>query len=92
MSALAERSDGTTSPDETEISLAAIDGYRRLLRAVGRTLLTHAANDGGMICESRASRSRPSLWRVRPDGEILADAPYSFAVGEFVAVKLPVTV
>lgn len=92
MGALAERNDDTSSPDETEISLAVIDGYGRLLRAVGRTLCTHAAKDGGLICENRASRSRPSLWRVLPDGEILADTPYSFSLGEFVAVKLPVSV
>ena len=91
MSVLAERNGDTSSADETEISLAAIDGYRRLLRTVGPTLQTHAAKDGGLICEDRASRSRPTLWRVLPDGEILADAPYNFARGEFVAVKLPVS-
>jgi len=91
MSALVERIDATSSPQETEISLAAIDGYGRLLRTVGGTLFTHAAKDGGLICEHRASRSRPRLWRVLPDGEILADAPYNFARGEFVAVKLPVS-
>jgi len=92
MSALAERNGDTSSRDETEISLAAIDGYGRLLRSIGGTIFTHAAKDGGLICEDRASRSRPSLWRVLPDGEILADAPYNFALGEFVAVKLPVSV
>jgi hypothetical protein len=92
MSVLAERHDDTSSADETEISLAAIDGYRRLLRTVGATLQTHAAKDGGLICEDHASRSRPTLWRVLPDGEILADTPYSFALGKFVAVTSPASV
>jgi hypothetical protein len=92
MSALVERNDDTSSRHDTEISLEAIDGYGRLLRSIGGTLFTHAAKDGGLICESRASRSRPSLWRVLPDGEILADAPYCFALGEFVAARLPVSV
>jgi hypothetical protein len=92
MSVLAERNGETSSADETEISLAAIDGYRRLLRTIGPALQTHAAKDGGLICEDRASRSRPTLWRVLPNGEILADAPYSFTVGEFVTVTPPVIV
>jgi hypothetical protein len=92
MSVLAERYDDPQSTDETEISLAAIDGYRHLLRTVGPTLQTHAAKDGGLICEDRASHSRPTLWRVLPNGEILDDTPYSFTRGEFVAVTSPVSV
>jgi hypothetical protein len=92
MSALVERDGATSSNNETEISLAAIDGYGRLLRAVDGTLCTHATNDGGLICEYRASRALPTMWRVLPDGEIRPDTPYSYSRGEFVAVKLPVSV
>jgi hypothetical protein len=94
MSALAER-PGETPTDvaiEIEISLAAITGYGRLLRAVGRMLVTHATADGGLICEYRASRARSILWRIRPDGEVLADTPYSHVRRDFVAVELPASV
>ena len=92
MSALVERGADTSSRDEIEISLAALRSYGRLLRAVGRRLWTHAAKDGGLICEYRGSAARPIMWRVLPDGEILPDTPYSYVRGEFVAGKLPVSV
>lgn len=90
MSALVEREGATSSSDDIEISLAAIAGYGRLLRVVGRTIDSHATKDGGLICEYRASRARPTMWRVLPDGEILPDTPYSYVLGGFVAVELPV--
>jgi hypothetical protein len=91
MSVLVERAGDASSRDEIEteteieISQAAIGAYGRLMRVVGRRLFTHAAKDGGLICESRASRTRPTMWRILPDGEILPDTPYSYARGEFVA-------
>ena len=91
MSALVERDDATSSDNETEISLAAIGAYGRLLRAVGGTLCTHATTDGGLICEYRASRALPTMWRVLPDGEICPDSPYSYSRGQFVAAKLPIS-
>lgn len=87
MSVLVERAGDVSSRDEIEIEIsqAAIGAYGRLMRVVGRRLFTHAARDGGLICESRASRTRPTMWRILPDGEILPDTPYSYARGEFVA-------
>jgi hypothetical protein len=92
MSTLVERHGAKSSNDEIEISLAAIAGYGRLMRAFGRTIYIHPTHDGGLICEYRASRARPTMWRVLPDGEILPDTPYSYLLGEFVTGKLPVSV
>lgn len=89
MSALLERGGAPSSSDEIEISLDAIAGYARLLRVVGPRLVTHATTDGGLICEYRPSRARPIMWRVRPDGEIVSDTPYSYALAKFVTADLP---
>jgi hypothetical protein len=75
--------------DELEISEAAIAAYARLRRLVGGRIETHPAADGGLICEKRRKRSRPTLWRVTVDGEILADTPYSYATQTFVAPDAP---
>jgi hypothetical protein len=75
--------------DEVEISVAAICGYSRLLRAVGRTIRTHAAGDGGLICEDRTVPARPMMWRVSPEGAVLPDRPYSFITRSFSTAKLP---
>lgn len=90
MSALVERHGERSSGGETEISLAAVGGYGRLLRAIGCRLTSHASRDGGLICEFRASSARPVFWRVLPDGEILPDTPYNYVSGAFVAGVMPV--
>ena len=89
MSALADRDDNTSHSEQIEISPAAISAYGRLLGAVGRRLYTHAAPDGGLICEDRTSKARPTMWRILPDGEIHPDRPYSYRRSGFVAVELP---
>jgi hypothetical protein len=73
---------------ETEITAAAIRGFGRLWHAVAADLRTHPTGDGGLICEDRRSPTRPTLWRVAPDGTIHPDTPYSFRLGEFVAAAL----
>jgi hypothetical protein len=75
--------------DEIEISVGAICGYGRLLRAVERTLRTHPAGDGGLICEDRTVPARPMMWRVSPEGTVLPDRPYSFITRSFTMAKLP---
>ncbi len=78
--------------DETEISDAAISGYGRLLRAFGRRITTYATNDGGLICEDRSKRARPTMWRISRDGVILPDSPYSFSLRTFVSATVPADV
>lgn len=75
--------------DELEISQAAVRGYGRLLRAAGGGIKTHPAGDGGLICEDRAIRARPIMWRVLPDGAVLPDSPYNFIARAFTTAKLP---
>jgi len=75
--------------DEVEITDAAIGAYGRLLRAVGRAIRTHAAGDGGLICEDRINRTRPIMWRISPDGAVLPDSRYNFAAGAFIPAILP---
>jgi hypothetical protein len=77
------------SGDEFEITAAAICGYGRLLRVLGGTVITHAAKDGGLICEHRAASPRPTLWRISADGTVVPDSPYSFLLGAFVPASLP---
>ncbi len=74
---------------EVEVSEAAIGGYRRLLGTVRGRLVTYAAGDGGLICEDRSRRARPTLWRVGPDGAVAADTPYDYVRSTFVAAGLP---
>ncbi len=80
-----------TSPEreEVEISLAAIGGFRRLRRVLGGAVKTHGSLDGGLICEDRSVRTRPTIWRISPDGAVLADSPYNYATRTFSRVKLP---
>lgn len=85
MSASAQRTRNASSSEEIEISPAAISAYGRLLGAVGRRIHTYAAQDGGLICEDRTSRARPTLWRILPNGEILPDRPYNYLLAGFVA-------
>lgn len=77
---------------ETEISDAAISGYGRLLRAIGRRITTYATNDGGLICEDRATQARPTMWRISRDGAIVPDSPYSFSLRTFVSAAVPADV
>jgi hypothetical protein len=88
MAATHTRYDALTAI-EIEVSEAAVRGYGRLLRAVGRRIHTHAAPDGGLICEDRTSRARPTMWRISNDGHVVPDTPYSFARRSFVASELP---
>ena len=74
---------------ETEISRAAIRAYGRLLRVLEGRIRTHASTDGGLICELRVGRARPLLWRISPDGSVMADSRYSFVRGGFVTAPLP---
>ena len=78
-----------TSDREIEITDAAISAYGRLLRAVGRTIRTHAAGDGGLICEDRTLPAKPVLWRISPDGAVVADRPYCFTSRAFTTAVLP---
>jgi hypothetical protein len=75
--------------DEVEISSSAIAGYRWLLAAVGGTIHTHACGDGGLLCEKRTHRARPTIWRVAADGTVLPDSPYDYARRAFVTAALP---
>jgi hypothetical protein len=74
---------------EIEISEAAIRAYAQLVRVLKGRIRTHASQDGGLICELRAARARPMLWRILPDGAVAADSRYSFVRGGFVAAPLP---
>jgi hypothetical protein len=74
---------------EVEITVGAICGYRRLLGTVGRTIGTHPAGDGGLICEDRTVPARPVMWRVSPEGAVQPDRPYSFITRSFTTAKLP---
>lgn len=91
MSLLWEHGSDPSSCDEIEISAGAICGYGRLLGLLGATLITHATKDGGLICEHRTPRARPTLWRISADGEVLPDSPYSFVSRAFVTANLPFT-
>lgn len=75
--------------DAFEITVAALHAYGRLLRAVGRTVTTHAASDGGLICEDRTRPSRPTVWRIAADGTVLPDSQYDFVQRSFIAGRLP---
>ncbi len=77
---------------EVEVTEAALGAYGRLRAIVGERLRTHPARDGGLICEDPKVYTRPSLWRIAPDGAILADSRYSFTLGAFAPVALPLGV
>jgi hypothetical protein len=74
---------------EPELTDAAMGAYGRLLAIFGARLQTHPTRDGGMICEDRRTRTRPAMWRISPDGAILPDSRYSFALGGFTPVAVP---
>ena len=78
-----------SAADEVEISEAALGAYGRLRAIIGERLSTHPARDGGLICEDRRIYTRPSLWRISPDGSVMADSRYSFTLRAFTAVALP---
>jgi hypothetical protein len=80
---------GPARPGEIEITVAAIGGYGRLLGAVRRRIRTYASGDGGLICEDRTFRARPTMWRIAPNGAVLPDSPYDFCRGTFIAAGLP---
>jgi len=74
---------------EVEITDAAIGGFSHLLRTVRGKIETHASGDGGLICEDRTARMRPTMWRISPDGAVLPDSPYSFRRRAFISAELP---
>jgi hypothetical protein len=74
---------------ELEVTDAALGAYARLRAIIGERLRTHPARDGGLICEDRKVYTRPALWRISPDGAVLADSRYSFTLGAFARVALP---
>jgi hypothetical protein len=73
---------------EVEISDAALGAFSRLRAILGERLRTHPARDGGLICEDQRT-TRPSLWRISPDGTVLPDSRYSFTLRAFTQVALP---
>jgi hypothetical protein len=79
----------TVEQREIEITDAAIVAYRCLLTAARGRLETHATGDGGLICEDRVGRSRPTLWRILPSGAVLPDSPYNFRRRTFIEAELP---
>ena len=74
---------------EIEVTDAALGAYGRLRAIIGERLRTHPARDGGLICEDRKIYTRPSLWRMSPDGAVTADSRYSFTLRTFAPVALP---
>jgi hypothetical protein len=74
---------------EIEISEAALRAYARMLRVLKGRIRTHGSPDGGLICELRAGRARPTFWRILPDGAVMADSRYSFVRAAFVTAPLP---
>ena len=74
---------------EIEVSQAAVRCYGRLLRVLEGRVRSHASCDGGLICELRRPRARPILWRILPDGDVVADTRYSFVRGAFSTTPLP---
>jgi hypothetical protein len=75
--------------DKVVVSEAAISTCVRLLAAMRGRIRTHPYRDGGLICEDRTSRARPRMWRIAPDGALLADSSYNFARRAFVSSQLP---
>jgi hypothetical protein len=89
MAAPATQPRPSADHDEIEISAHAVRALGRLLRVVDRPIRTHAAGDGGLICEDRTVQARPILWRVSADGGVRPDTPYSFITKAFTTAKLP---
>jgi hypothetical protein len=89
MSARDGRARNACRRGEIEITDAAIGGFRHLLREVRGKLETHASGDGGLICEDRTVRMRPTIWRISPDGAVLPDSPYNFRRRAFISAELP---
>ncbi len=78
-----------SQPNEIAVSAAASRTCGRLLAAAGGRIRTYAYRDGGLICEDRASRARPRMWRIAADGRLLPDSSYSFARRAFVSAPVP---
>jgi hypothetical protein len=74
---------------EIEITEEAIRAYGRLLASLGGRIRTRAFRDGGLICEFRSGRARPTMWRILPDGAVLPDRRYSFVRRGFITAALP---
>jgi hypothetical protein len=89
MSSRQTRPGSGSGRDEIQISEYAIGACTRLFGAVRDRIQTHASADGGLICEARTGRSRPTFWRVSPDGGVLPDSPYNFALRAFITAELP---
>jgi hypothetical protein len=78
-----------TCQDELEITAAAIGAFARLLTTTGRRFKTQGTTDGGLICEDRTSPARPAVWKISPDGGLVADSCYSYPLRAFTSVPLP---
>jgi len=89
MGASEAQARGALCRGEIEITDAAISGFGRLLRAVRGRIETYASGDGGLICEVRTVRARPTIWRVAADGAVLPDTPYNFRLRAFIPAGLP---
>jgi hypothetical protein len=76
--------------DEVEITDAALAAFGAILRSCRRTIRTHSAGDGGLICEDRSVRARPLMWRISPEGSVLPDHRYNFRTRAFRAAMPPV--
>jgi hypothetical protein len=74
---------------EVTVTEAAIRTCGRLVALMAGRIATHASRDGGLICEDRASRARPRLWRITPEGALLSDSSYNFTRQAFTAVPVP---
>jgi hypothetical protein len=79
----------TSASREIEITDAAIGAYARLLATVGARLRTHGCHDGGLLCEDRRNRARPTIWRISPEGAVLPDTRYDYRLRAFVAGAVP---
>jgi hypothetical protein len=89
MSAREGQARHTSCRGEIEITDAAIGGFSHLLRTVRGRIETHASGDGGLICEDRTVRMRPTMWRILPNGAVLPDSPYNFRRRAFISADLP---
>lgn len=74
---------------QAQITDAAIGTCGRLQAAMRSRLATYPSGDGGLICEDRALRARPTIWRILPSGEVQPDRRYSFSQHAFTTGALP---
>ena len=83
------RIGNASGENDIGITDAAMASYEQLRAAVRGRIASHPSGDGGLICEERTHRARPTVWRVAPDGAVLPDRPYNFALRTFITAGLP---